>query len=193
MKEDKIKRILDLGVRVVSQKGYHHLGLKELLDTAGIPKGSFYYYFDSKEDFGQKVALHYARNFLEDLKLVLLDKSQSPSERFLALFDERFNAYAKCAYKEGCLMGDLSNELAGQINSMQILIEKEFSAWEEVISQCIREGQELGEFNKNFSADELANFILNSWEGALTRMKASRSKEPFELFVKYTMNLVLKG
>ncbi len=192
MKEDNIKRILDLGIRGISQKGYHHLGLKQLLDTAGIPKGSFYYYFDSKEDFAQKVVLRYSRNIVEHLKLFLLDKSKSPTERFLTLFDERLNAYAECAYKEGCLMGDLSNELAGQINSMQILLEKEFSAWEEVISQCITEGQKLGEFNQNLTADELANFILNSWEGALTRMKASRSKEPFELFVKYTMNLVLK-
>ena len=192
MKEDNIKRILDLGIRVVSQKGYHHLGLRELLDTAGIPKGSFYYYFDSKEDFAQKVVLRYAKNIQEYLKLVLLDKSKRPTERFIALFDERLHSYSECAYKEGCLMGDLSNELAGQVSVIQITLEKEFISWEEVIAHCIKEGQEQGEFNQNLTANELAKFVLNSWEGALTRMKASRSKEPFELFAKYTMNLVLK-
>jgi len=192
MKEENTKRILDLGVEIISRKGFHHLGLNELLDSAGIPKGSFYYYFNSKEDFGRKVISHYANNTLNYLQSMLLDKKKNPHERLVFMFKDRAKTYKKSAYKEGCLMGDCSNELAGQIESMQVLLEREFLAWREVFKQCIEEGQQLGEFNNNLSAVELADFVLNSWEGALSRMKATRSVKPFHLFVKYTMKVVLK-
>jgi len=192
MKEENIKRLLDFGVEIISRKGYHNVGLKELLDSTGIPKGSFYYYFDSKEDFGRKVISHYAKNTLNYLRSILLDKSKSPRERLLFMFKDRASAYKKSAYQVGCLMGDCSNELAGQFKSMQVLLEKKFSTWRDVFKQCIEEGQQLGEFNNNLSAVELADFIINNWEGALSRMKATRSVQPFHLFVKYTMKVVLK-
>ena len=192
MKEENIKRMLDFGVEIISRKGYHNVGLKELLDSTGIPKGSFYYYFNSKEDFGRKVISHYANNTLNYLQSMLLDKNKNPHERLVFMFKDRAKAYKISAYKEGCLMGDCSNELAGQIESVQILLEQKFSSWSDVIELCIAEGQQLGEFNKNLAADELADFVLNSWEGALTRMKASGSIKPFELFIDYTMNVILK-
>ncbi|MGI9543176.1 MAG: TetR family transcriptional regulator C-terminal domain-containing protein, partial [Cyclobacteriaceae bacterium] len=192
MKEDNINRILDLGVEIMNRKGYHQLGLKELLNTAGIPKGSFYYYFDSKEDFGKKVISHYAENTLNYMSSILLDKSKSPGERLLLMFKDRGNAYKKSAYREGCIMGDCSNELAGQYESIQLLLENKFSSWSAIISECITEGQDIGEFKHELPPEDLADFILNSWEGALTRMKAARSNKPFELFIDYTMNVLLK-
>ena len=191
MREENIKHLLDLGVEIMSRKGYHQLGLKKLLDTAGIPKGSFYYYFKSKEDFGQKVISHYAENTLNYMRSILLDKSKSPRERFLFMFNDRAKVYMESDCREGCLMGDYSNELAGQYQSMPQLLENKFSGWTEIISHCIREGQEKGEFKTDLPSDDLANYIINSWEGALTRMKASRTVKPFELFIKYTMNVIL--
>lgn len=192
MKEDNINRILDLGVEIINRKGYHNLGLKELLDSAGIPKGSFYYYFNSKEDFGQKVISHYAEKSSNYMRSILSDKNKSPRERLLFMFHERSETYKRSGYTEGCLMGNCSNELAGQYESMQLLLEKKFSGWKEIVSQCISDGQELGEFNTELSPDDLADFIINSWEGALIRMKAARSDKPFQLFIDYTMNVVLK-
>ncbi|MDN5204864.1 TetR family transcriptional regulator C-terminal domain-containing protein [Fulvivirgaceae bacterium BMA10] len=193
MKEDNINRILDLGIEIMNRKGYHHLGLKELLDEAGIPKGSFYYYFKSKEDFGEKVIAHYANNILKYMSSVLSDKSKGPGERLISMFQNNEKVYESSGFKEGCLMGKCSNELAGQYDSMQLLMDQKFSSWKGVISQCIKEGQEMGEFRSDLSADDLADFILNNWEGALIRMKATRSVKPYTLFVDYTMNVILKA
>ncbi|MDN5213413.1 TetR/AcrR family transcriptional regulator [Fulvivirgaceae bacterium BMA12] len=193
MKEENINRILDLGVEIISRKGYHSLGLKELLDEAGIPKGSFYYYFKSKEDFGQKVINHYSENTLKYIKEILQDDSKSPGERFRYMFKEREKVYRMSGFKEGCLMGTCSTELAGQYQSMQLLLEDKFSDWREVISQCIREGQEQGEFQIDLPSDDLADFIINNWEGAMVRMKAAGAVKPYLLFVDYTMRLILRS
>ncbi len=193
MKEDNINRILDLGVEIISRKGYHSLGLKELLDEAGIPKGSFYYYFKSKEDFGRKVISHYSENTLKYIKEILQDDSKSPGERLRYMFKEREKVYRMSGFKEGCLMGTCSTELAGQYQSMQLLLEDKFSDWREVISQCIREGQEQGEFQTDLPSDDLADFTINNWEGAMVRMKAAGSVKPYLLFVDYTMRLILRS
>lgn len=193
MKEDNINHILDLGVEIMTRKGYHGLGLKELLDEAGIPKGSFYYYFDSKEDFGRKVITHYAERSQKYMIDMLTDKRRSPRRRLENLFKDREKAYKSSGFKEGCLLGNCSTELAGQYESMQLVLANKFSDWKEVMSACIKEGQELGEFKAELPVDNLADFVINSWEGALVRMQATRSIEPFTLFADYVMNVVLKA
>ena len=192
MKEDNINRILDLGVEIIGRKGYHNLGLKELLDEAGIPKGSFYYYFKSKEDFGQKVISHYAENVLKYMNDILQDDSKSPGERLRIMFKDREKVYRNSGFREGCLMGTCSTELAGEYKSMQLLLEDKFLGWREVIDRCIVEGQKKGEFKTDLPSNDLADFIINNWEGALVRMKAARSIKPYLLFVDFTMRLILK-
>ena len=191
MKEENIDKILDLGVETLTRKSYHSVGLKELLDTAGIPKGSFYYYFQSKEDFGQKVIVHYSEKVQELLTDELTDDRRSPGQRFSRLFRKMIEAYKSADCKEGCLMGDTSNELAGQATTMQIILEQEFEKWSKILEGCISEGQVKGEFTRELKSKELADYILNSWEGALIRMKATRSIRPFKLFADYTLKSVL--
>ena len=193
MKQENIDRILDLGVQILMRKSYHQLGLKELLDEAGIPKGSFYYYFDSKEDFGQKVIIHYAEQSAEAMKKVLLNQKKSPRERLELLFENQRKVYLKSNCTEGCLMGDSCNELAGQFPGFQKVLDEKFEGWQDILKACIAEGQDIGEFRKELPAEDLASFILNSWEGALVRMKASRLIKPFTLFMDYTFQLILKA
>ncbi|HAS40253.1 MAG TPA: hypothetical protein DCS93_07230 [Microscillaceae bacterium] len=191
MKEDNIKKILEAGIKLLSRKNFYQLGLQELLKTVNIPKGSFYYYFESKEDFAIQVVDYYTNMSAQKMKAALLDQSKSPRARLQGFFDERVNDYSKDNFEVGCLLGDLANEMAGQSKGLREKFESKFLSWQSIIAQCISEGQSAGEFNNEQSAEELADYILSSWEGALIRMKAAGSKRPYTLFVNYTMNQIL--
>ncbi|OJJ21807.1 hypothetical protein BKI52_15015 [marine bacterium AO1-C] len=191
MKEDNIKKILEAGIKLLSKKNFHQLGLQELLKTVNIPKGSFYYYFESKEDFAIKVVDYYTKTSAENMEKALLDQSKSPRTRLQDFFDQRVKDYRKDNFEVGCLLGDLTNEMAGQNQALRGTFEAKFLSWRTIIAQCITEGQKLGEFTKDQEAEELADYILSSWEGALIRMKAAGSEQPYTLFVNYTLNKIL--
>jgi len=191
MKEDNIKKILEAGIKLLSRKNFYQLGLQELLKTVNIPKGSFYYYFESKEDFAIKVVDYYTDMSAKKMRTALLDQSKSPRARLQGFFDQRVNDYSKDNFEVGCLLGDLTNEMAGQNAELREKFESKFVSWQSIIAQCIAEGQNAGEFNNEQDAEELASYILSSWEGALIRMKATGSEKPYTLFVNYTMSKVL--
>ena len=49
---DTRERLVRTGVAILTEKGFSAVGIEEILASAGVPKGSFYYYFGSKEEFG---------------------------------------------------------------------------------------------------------------------------------------------
>lgn len=191
MKTETIDKILDIGVSIMSKKGYHSVGLNEILKAANIPKGSFYYYFKSKEDFGSKVISHYADNASEYMKELLTDANVSPKKRLLNLFKDREKEYVTDGFRSGCLMGNCSNELAGSMPNIQLLLNAKFDVWQNIIADCIREGQEKGEFKMAIDPIQMSHFILNNWEGALLRMKATKSIKPFQLFVELSIETLI--
>tara|TARA_R110002050_G_scaffold202806_1_gene338030 strand:- start:28224 stop:28796 length:573 start_codon:yes stop_codon:yes gene_type:complete len=176
-------RILTVGIDLFSKKGYHNVGLKEILAKAEVPKGSFYYYFDSKEDFGIQVINKHSSIGLFDYKTVLEDKSLSPKNRIIQLHIDKIDYFKNKACTEGCLMGNASNELSDVNESFRNVIAQEFNLWQNALETCIIEAQEAGEINKDIASKMLASFILNSWEGALLRMKCEKSIDPLQDFV----------
>lgn len=85
MKNKRIK-IIDKGLTLMHLKGYNGTGLQEIVEAAGIPKGSFYYYFKSKEHFAIEVMKYYYESKYEELIKILSDKSISPCRRIEELF-----------------------------------------------------------------------------------------------------------
>lgn len=190
MKEDAITHILKTGTELISKKGFHHVGLQEILAAAAIPKGSFYYYFKSKEDFGIKVIEYYSKTSLEFLHTYLKDTGKNPKERILRLFHDLKEVYQSKEYREGCLLGNCSLELSDVKPTYAIAIAGELDKWQDSFEECIREGQEGGSIRNQKEAKKLAAFILNSWEGALLRMKADKSAYHYELFVDFVEELL---
>ena len=59
-KNNEIKiNLIESGLKLFSERGYHGTGIKEIVDSQGVPKGSFYNYFESKEDFIAEIVKHY--------------------------------------------------------------------------------------------------------------------------------------
>src|SRR5579885_2187760 len=103
-------QLLEAGIDIMLEKGYNNTGIQEVLQKVGVPKGSFYYYFDSKEDFGLQIIDLFDQMYSEKARTSLDDKTKSPVERLRTYCEEgRKNLEAqKC--RRGCLIGNLSQE-----------------------------------------------------------------------------------
>ena len=190
MSKETTKHILEKGTDLIFKQGYHNSGLKEILELAGIPKGSFYYHFKSKEDFGVQVIEYYSKNSLEFLKTFLENKALNPKERILDLLESMKSIYEKQGFTQGCLLGNCSLELAANNESFAKTIAKNFDTWQELFAQTIREGQQSGNIKNEKSADDYAEFLINSWEGALIRIKAVKHNKPMDLLIQFVRQLL---
>lgn len=192
MKEDNKNRALEIGVKTLSQKGYHNLGLREVLDEAKIPSGSFYYYFKSKEDFALKAIDYYTDYVIDFYKSQLLEGDTNYKKRLESLFKAETEWLLSEDCKIGCLLGDLSSELAGQIDAAQILQKSSYEKFQGVIELFLKEGQENGSFSMNIDTKEMAMFFLSSRQGALTMVKAIRSIDPYKVFKSKMMDYIIR-
>ncbi len=184
MKESMAKHIVQVGVELFSTKGFGNVGLLEILKTAGVPKGSFYHYFKNKEGFSLKVVEFYSESSLEVMMSYLADESRNGKDRIMHFYKDMLSVYTTKEYTEGCLLGNCSVEMSG-INPLYAKkISDEFTKWEAELATCIQLGKEDGSILNPKEASKLAAYILNSWEGALLRMKSDKSDEAMRIFIE---------
>ncbi|MBV1888600.1 MAG: TetR/AcrR family transcriptional regulator [Urechidicola sp.] len=191
MKTETIDNILEIGADLILKNGYNNVGLNKILETANIPKGSFYYYFKSKEDFGIQVIKYYSENSLSFLNSYLTDDSKNPKERIISFFEDMQNVYMTKEYKEGCLLGNCSLELSDMSEAFSNSVASELSKWQECFEKCIQEGQDDKTIKKDESAKEMSDIVLTTWEGSLLRMKSSKNTESITTFIKFLNKYIL--
>jgi TetR/AcrR family transcriptional repressor of nem operon len=185
--------LLQVGLRRIHAMGYASTGVKEILDDADVPKGSFYHYFPSKEAFAKEVLELYVRGENERAGKILGDGKAAPLKRLRRYFEELIAVYGPTANSSGCMVGNLSLEMADHSDSIQSLLHRSFSTWQTGIAGVLEEAIERGDLAKSNKPQELASFLLNSYQGALLRSKADRSSKPLENFLHFTFSVLLKG
>jgi TetR/AcrR family transcriptional regulator, transcriptional repressor for nem operon len=185
--------LLQVGLRRIHSMGYAATGVKEILDEADVPKGSFYHYFPSKEAFAKEVLALYVRGEKERADKILRNGKGAPLTRLRRYFEELITVYGPTAKITGCMVGNLSLEMAEHSDSIQSLLHQTFSTWQTGIAGVLQEAIGRGDLAKSNKPVELASFLLNSYEGALLRSKADRSNKPLENFLHFTFNVLLKG
>ena len=185
--------LIEAGTSLILEKGYNHSGLDEILRAAGVQKGSFYYFFKSKEEFGLQVVDAYAEQRLGQLDRHLGDADHRPLERLRRFFEGSARRHRDLGYRKGCLFGNLGQEMADQSEAFRTRLEEVLSQYRGRIAACLREAQAAGELRIDMDADRLAGFCLNSWEGAVLRMKVAKGYEPLEDFLAVIFETVLKS
>ena len=190
---DTREHLLQVGLRRIRSVGYAATGVKEILDEADVPKGSFYHYFPSKEAFAKEVLEVYARGENERAEKILRNGKGPPLKRLRRYFEELIAVYGPPAKISGCLVGNLSLEMADHSDSIQSLLHQSFSRWQAGIAGILQEAMDRGYLAKSNKPQELASFLLNNYEGAMLRSKADRSSKPLETFLNFTFNVLLKG
>jgi TetR/AcrR family transcriptional repressor of nem operon len=180
---DTRRTILEAGIRSVLKKGYDQSGLAEILREAKVPKGSFYYYFASKEDFGLALIEHWLENYNE-AEASLHDQALSPLTRVRRFFEARCRLYKRLKREYGAVVGMLLLEMATHNETFRRRVEKVLAGWQEQLTRCLVEAQRAGEIDPNRDARTLAEFCLISWEGAIQRARTIQNTAPLDVFFR---------
>jgi TetR/AcrR family transcriptional repressor of nem operon len=191
-KETTKTLLLEAGKRIFLEKGYNHSGIEAILQDAGVPKGSFYYYFDSKEDFGLRVLDRFADCYAGEIERYLGDATMSPLQRLRRYFEASCERLESQQCRNGCLVGNLSQEMAAQSEAFRIRLEEIFEGWVDRYAECLEQARLAGEISPHLDLHELAEFWLNSWQGAMLRAKTTRNTEPLRTFLNIMFGSILQ-
>jgi TetR/AcrR family transcriptional regulator, transcriptional repressor for nem operon len=186
------ENILDAGLRVMFRKGYVGSGVRDIVAAAGAPQGSFTNHFRSKEAFAGEVLERYFAHLKGLVAEALDDKALTPRARLRRYLDIITARLASDEFMRGCLIGDFSIEAAPYSETMRNRLAEIFIEWRAPFAACIAEAQAAGEIAATFSPDDLADFLLASWEGAILRMKVERNAAPLERFKAIAFAAVFK-
>jgi TetR/AcrR family transcriptional regulator, transcriptional repressor for nem operon len=191
VKEDTRLALIKAGRRIIVEKGYNHTGIQEILQEVGVPKGSFYHFFSSKEEFGLAIIDYDSRMHDQIVEHYLGNTKLSHLNRIKQYFTFKLEEFETLQYREGCLFGNLSQEMADQNESFRLRLRQAVERWREQFADCIQAAQVAGEISKQHSAKDLAEFCLNSWEGALLQMKLAKSDTPLRNYIQFMFGVIL--
>ena len=186
------ENILDAGLRVMFRQGYNGTGVRDVCAAANAPQGSFTNHFRSKEAFALEVLDRYFAYVQTLVADALDDPKRSPRQRLKRYLDVITGKLAADEFMRGCLIADFSLEATPHSEKLRQRLLGIFAEWRVPFAACIAEAQSAGEIDKTFAADELADFLLASWHGAILRMKVERSAAPLRRFKRIAFATVFK-
>jgi TetR/AcrR family transcriptional repressor of nem operon len=192
--EDFPEKLLEAGVTLFAEKGFHGTGVKDIVERAGVPKGSFYNYFDSKEAFGAAILRHYADSQAAEWQQYSREAdSPDPLLALRTIYERIVADYEACDDRCGCLLGNFAGEIAQSSELCRTTARQTVDEWRVGFAEYLRRGQNHGSVRNDLSADTLADFFWNAWEGSLLRMKLEDSIEPLKACVHLMFDLFFKS
>lgn len=182
--------ILDVGQRIMAAKGYSAVGLNEILATAGVPKGSFYHYFGSKDAFGEALLDSYFNTYLQELDQILALPGLNMAQRLLKYWEtwQHTQSFEDCQGK--CLAVKLGVEVADLSEAMRAVLKRGTSGIIDRLAQAIETGVAEGSLTTTGEPYALAQSLYQLWIGASMMVKITKSVQPFETAVSTTRQLL---
>jgi len=181
------KRLLAAGLDLIHLRGFAASGVKDITDAAGVPKGSFYAYFPSKEAFAAAVLDAYWVD-IETRLVPILGGDGSMQERITRFFHALANEHEAGNFLLGCLIGNLSLELSSSSEPIRAQLINILERWGNALAECLRSG----DLREGLDADDVASRLIEAWEGAALRGKMIRSGIPYDRFEADTVPALLR-
>ncbi len=189
----KIDSLLDRGMELLWSKGYNATSVNDIVKLADVPKGSFYFYFESKEDFAVKAIERYFEKVFTPGKNILLNKSISPRRRLLDFHQYRYDVLKdEMDCKMGCMACNLGNEMSEHSELIRTSILNKEQYILSIITEVIQEAKDLGEITNPMDAADIAAFIEDAGKGSMTTMKEMNDSYPIDNYINIVKNVLLK-
>jgi TetR/AcrR family transcriptional regulator, transcriptional repressor for nem operon len=170
------------GLAALTEKNFSAVGLDEMLRSVNVSKGSFYHYFDSKEAFGSELIERYAAYFANKLDRFLLNRERAPLQRMRDFMENAEAGMARHAFRRGCLVGNLGQEMSALPESYRTQLVAVFADWEARVRTCLLEAQARGDIGASADCAQLATFFWIGWEGAVLRAKLEQGPLALHIF-----------
>jgi len=181
------------GLAVLTEKGFVATGIDEVLRQVGMPKGSFYHWFDSKEAFGLAIIDAYGEFFARKLHRAFTDETLPPLDRVGAFVDDAAAGMARFEFRRGCLIGNLGQEMSNLPESFRKALCTAFRNWETLLAQCLGLARLRGDIDARADCALLANSFWIGWEGAVLRAKLERSATPLYTYYDTWQRAIPRG
>jgi TetR/AcrR family transcriptional repressor of nem operon len=179
------EQILVGGGRAIYEKGFHAASVSDIAVAASVPKGSVYNHFESK----QALALEALNRYAAEFGLESLDGfTGSPLAALRDFFARSVQTTVDRGVELGCLLGNLSVEMAGHGGPLAEAATHFLALWSTRTAQVLRAAQAAGELDDQLDADALGAYIVDAYEGAVARAKLQRDRGPLDAFMQFTFD-----
>ena len=186
-------KILDAGLQVIHRQGFAGSSVRDIVEAAGVPQGSFTNHFRSKEDFGLAVIELYLTNGRKTMAETLRNDSLPPLRRLEAYIDQTKNRLNKDRMQKGCMFGNFAAEACSHSEVIRERLVEIFSEVQDSFAYCLKAAVKAGELPPKFKCDEMAGYIVSSLQGAYILAKAQRSPVPVDRFKKILFSTTLRA
>jgi TetR/AcrR family transcriptional repressor of nem operon len=183
------EEILSAGLKALHARGFNATSVQDITEAAGVPKGSFYNHFASKDDLGAAAVEKYAASG-EARRRALQDRTIPPLARLRRYFEAMVEA-ARYPDSPGCLLGNFGAELSNQSSAIREEVSAAFANWAEALAAVIDEARLAGALPRDSDPKTLAFFVIDAWEGAVLRGKVEQNRAPLDGFLKVIFSKVL--
>jgi TetR/AcrR family transcriptional regulator, transcriptional repressor for nem operon len=186
------EKILSEGLRVVHKRGFGAASVRDIVQAAGVPQGSFSNNFVSKEAFGLEIIDRYHDMTSATEVKTLRNDALPPLRRLREWLDAQLLYLKKDDMRNGCMYGNFSAEAGGESEPIRSRVADIFVEIQASVAYCLAAAVKAGELPKSTRVDEMAGFIITSLEGAILVGKVQRSAVPFERFRTILLNGILR-
>jgi TetR/AcrR family transcriptional repressor of nem operon len=187
---DTRANILATGQRIMAAKGFSGVGLNEILASAGVPKGSFYHYFGSKEAFGEALLESYFEDYLADLDATLAKPRQTMAARLMAYWQNWQDTQSMLDCQGKCLAVKLGAEVADLSEAMRAVLKSGTAGIMARLASAIEAGAAEGSLSVDDDPALVAQNLYQLWLGASVMVKIVRTRQPFEAALASTRHIL---
>ncbi|MGH1487363.1 MAG: TetR/AcrR family transcriptional regulator [Cellvibrionaceae bacterium] len=176
--------IIQSGLEILTEQGVTATGVDQVLRKVGVPKGSFYHYFSSKDIFLQAVVGEYGEYFGRKLDKHFAQEEKKPLDRLEGFLEDSCKGMERYDYRRGCLIGNLGQEVTALSPPLREGVEAVLLEWEAKLEVLLEQSVQQGELSPAVDCQSESRFFWIGWEGAVMRAKLSRSCQPMTLFLQ---------
>lgn len=184
------EKLLQKGTELFLLQGYNATGIGEITDAINVSKGSFYNHFKKKEKFVVQILEDFGKQLSQEHVLALSNEKLSPINRILLFYEQKTTQVIhKENYLKGCLISNMCQEIADKSNVIAASVDKAYLGMHKALQNCLEEAKKVNELDSSLDTNLMAEFILNSWNGAIMRVKASRNPMALNAFLQFLQSL----
>jgi TetR/AcrR family transcriptional repressor of nem operon len=186
------EKILTEGLRVVHRRGFGGASVRDIVEAAGVPQGSFTNHFASKEAFGLEILDLYLARSRATIAATLRNDELPPLERLRAYINASEDRLMADDMRNGCLFGNFTAEASEHSDVLRARLQEIFAEVRSGVAYCLQAAVAAGDVAATLDCEEVAGFVVSSMQGATLLSKAERSVAPVERFKSVLFSLVLR-
>jgi TetR/AcrR family transcriptional regulator, transcriptional repressor for nem operon len=182
------EKIVEAALERLHVQGFNGCSVQDITEAAGAPKGSLYNHFKTKE----LLALEALARYRDDSRLgILFEGDKPPFERIRAHFEFLIKRAEGWRFERGCMIGNFTADIADSHPVMREALDEALVRWSGAVASVLRQAQTEGALGKDKDPEFLARFLINSWQGAVTRSRAMKSRTPLDDFLTAAFDALL--